>query len=213
MTMSAANANIRHVPPKREFLAGRISLDFCNTLSRTRNDPDRARTPRDFLGWAQRCGIDLDRAPDSQALTRLHDLREAVFGIFEAVVEERAPAAGDLSILNKELADARTAERLVPAEQGFLLADSAAATIDRFRHTVARDAADLLTGDLRRVKRCPNHDCLWLFHDRSKNLSRRWCAMADCGARDKVRRFRGKAETHARRVEKSITALREGRIR
>jgi len=49
---------------------------------------------------------------------------------------------------------------------------------------------NLLTGDLRRVKRCPSHDCLWLFHDDSKNLSRRWCAMDDCGTLDKVRRYR-----------------------
>jgi predicted RNA-binding Zn ribbon-like protein len=79
--------------------------------------------------------------------------------------------------------------------------------------TVARDAADLLTGDLRRVKRCPDHDCLWLFRDGSKNLSRRWCAMEDRGARDKVRRFRGKGRDARTGVEKSITALREGRIR
>ena len=211
MTMSSAN--VQQVLPKHEFLAGRLSLDFCNTLSRTPNDPDRALTPRDFLGWAQRRGVGLHRAPGAQALMRLHDLRAALFGIFEAVVEKRAPAARDLSILNKELADARAAERLVATQEGFLLADSAPATIDRFRHTVARDAADLLTGHLRRVKRCPDHDCLWLFHDGSKNLSRRWCAMDDCGARNKVRRFRGRAETRARRVEKSIAALRDGRIR
>jgi predicted RNA-binding Zn ribbon-like protein len=194
MTMSRANADIQQGLPKHEFVAGRISLDFCNTLSRTWDDPDRALTPRDVLAWAQRGDIHLGRAPSAKALTRLHDLRAALFGIFEAVVEDRAPAARDLFILNQELADARTAQRLVPTAEGFLLADRATATIDRFRHTVARDAADLLTGDLRRVKRCPDHDCLWLFHDRSKNLSRRWCAMEACGARDKVRRFRGKAD-------------------
>jgi len=179
--------------PKREFVAGRISLDFCNTLSLTPDDPDRALTPRDFLGWAHRCGIGLERAPGARNLSRLHDLRGALFGIFVAVVEERAPAARDLAILNGELADARTAERLVPTDEGFLLSDGAAATIDRFRHAVARDAVDLLTGDLRRVKRCPDHECLWLFYDGSKNMSRRWCAMDDCGARDKVRRFRERA--------------------
>ena len=190
------NGQIQSALPKHEFLAGRISLDFCNTLSRTRKDPDcdRALTPRDFLTWAQRCGISLERAPSAQALARLHDLRAALFGIFDAVVEERAPGARDLAALNRELGDARMAERLVPTNEGFLLADSAPATIDRFRHAVARDAADLLTGDLRRVKRCPDHECLWLFHDSSKNLSRRWCAMDDCGARDKVRRFRERVD-------------------
>ena len=60
-------------------------------------------------------------------------------------------------------------------------------------HAIARDAAELLIGDPRRIKRCPNHECLWLFYDASKNLSRRWCAMDDCGTLDKVRRFRGRA--------------------
>lgn len=196
MSPAPTNGHIHSAMPKHEFLAGRISLDFCNTLSRTRKDPecDRALTPRDFLAWAQRCGISIDRAPSAQTLARLHDLRAALFGIFDAVVEERAPGARDLAVLNRELGEARTAERLVPTNEGFLLADSAPGTIDRFRHAVARDAADLLTGDLRRVKRCPDHECLWLFHDSSKNLSRRWCAMDDCGARDKVRRFRERAE-------------------
>jgi predicted RNA-binding Zn ribbon-like protein len=178
--------------PKHEFVAGRMSLDFCNTLSRTREDADwdRALTPNDFLDWAQRSGIDLERAPSPQALARLHTLRDALAGIFDAVADERAPQARDLAVLNAELADARSAERLTPTDHGFVLADGAPAAIDRFRHTITCEAADLLTGDVRRVKRCPDHECLWLFYDGSKNLSRRWCAMDDCGTKDKVRRFR-----------------------
>lgn len=188
----SANASLHRPLPKHEFVAGRISLDFCNTLSRTRQDADwdRARTPRDFLEWAQRCGIPLERAPAAPALARLLDLRAALAAIFDAVADQRTPGARDLATLNAELADARAAERLAPTDRGFVLADGAPAAVDRFRHTVARDAADLLTGDLRRIKRCPDDECLWLFHDGSKNLSRRWCAMDDCGTKDKVRRFR-----------------------
>jgi predicted RNA-binding Zn ribbon-like protein len=191
MNMST-NEHLHRALPKHEFVAGRMSLDFCNTLSRTRQDADwdRALTPGDFLEWAQRRGIDLDRAPTAQALARLHTLRDALAAIFDAVADERKPAARDLTILNTELADARAAERLVPVDRGFVLSDGAQAAVDRFRHTVVCEAADLLTGDLRRVKRCPDHDCLWLFYDGSKNLSRRWCAMDDCGTKDKVRRFR-----------------------
>lgn len=188
----SASEQLHRALPKHEFVAGRMSLDFCNTLSRTRQDADwdRASTPSDFLEWAQRCGVGLDRAPTAQALARLHMLRNALADIFDAVADERAPAARDLAIVNAELADARTAERLVPTDHGFVLADRAPSAIDRFRHTIACEAADLLTGDLRRVKRCPDHECLWLFYDGSKNLSRRWCAMDDCGTKDKVRRFR-----------------------
>jgi predicted RNA-binding Zn ribbon-like protein len=125
-------------------------------------------------------------------LARLHRLRAALTGIFHALAQESAPTSADLAVLNEELAEARAAERLVSAGSGYEVEDVSPQLIDRFRHAIARDAAALLTGDLRRVKRCPSHDCLWLFHDDSKNLSRRWCAMDDCGTLAKVRRYRGR---------------------
>jgi predicted RNA-binding Zn ribbon-like protein len=49
----------------------------------------------------------------------------------------------------------------------------------------------LLTADLSRVHRCPVAEggCGWLFLDQSRNGSRRWCRMADCGATAKARRL------------------------
>lgn len=181
--------------PKHEFLAGRIALDFCNSLSPTRRvrQHDRIPTPADFVRWAMRAGITIDRAPSPQALARLHNLRACLVGVFHALAEQRAPDANNLSVLNAELAEARAAERLVPNAGGYVIEDAAPDGIERLRHRIARDAGDLLTRDLRRVKRCPAHDCLWLFHDDSKNLSRRWCAMDDCGTRHKVRRYRERA--------------------
>ena len=178
--------------PKHEFLAGRIALDFCNSLSRCAGPGprDRALKPKDFLAWADRYGQALDRAPSPATLARLHRLRAALLGIFDALNDGGTPPADDLAVLNEELAAARTAERLRSGQGGFALEDRAATPVDRFRNAVARDAADLLLDDPRRIKRCPNHECLWLFYDGSKNLSRRWCAMDDCGTKDKVRRFR-----------------------
>ena len=180
--------------PKHEFVAGRLSLDFCNSISPTRRPTlrDRIQNPDDFLGWARRAGVKLDETPAAKTLARLHRLRSALIGIFHALAEQRSPSEGDIVVLNEELAEARAAERLVPEGTGFAVADSSPQVIDRFRHAIARDAGALLTGDLRRVKRCPSHDCLWLFHDDSKNLSRRWCAMDDCGTLEKVRRYGGR---------------------
>jgi predicted RNA-binding Zn ribbon-like protein len=193
--MSHAHEPIPVHLPKHEFLAGRIALDFCNSLSRMHRIGlrDRIVTPADFQGWAGRLGFALDQAPSAVALDRLHRLRTALFGIFDAVLEGQQPKAADLEILNAELTEARAAERLVPTRDGYAIEDSAPAIIDRFRHAVARDAAGLLIADRRRIKRCPAHDCRWLFYDSSKNLSRRWCAMDDCGTLEKVRRYRGKA--------------------
>ena len=180
--------------PKHEFVAGRISLDFCNSLSRRAGagPRDRALTPRDFLDWAGRRGLDLERPLSAAALARLHRLRGALLGVFDTLSDGAPPPSGGLAVLNEELAAARAAERLVPMREGFEIQDHAASPIDRFRNAVARDAAELLLGDPQRIKRCPNHECLWLFYDASKNLSRRWCAMDDCGTRDKVRRFRAR---------------------
>jgi predicted RNA-binding Zn ribbon-like protein len=184
-----------HPLPKHEFLAGRLALDFCNTLSRADSElwgpapRDRIAEGRDFHAWAKRRGLALDGAPSPAALKRLHRLRAALFAVFDAVCDGTAPRAPDLAVLNAELSAARLAERLVPGRKGYVLTDGAGG-LDRLRHDIARDAAELLLGDPRRIKACPNDECRWLFHDASKNLSRRWCAMDDCGTRDKVRRFR-----------------------
>jgi len=56
---------------------------------------------------------------------------------------------------------------------------------------VARAATALLTSsDLARVRECADDACGWLFLDHSRNGSRRWCDMADCGNRAKARRYR-----------------------
>ncbi|WP_372443637.1 CGNR zinc finger domain-containing protein [Nucisporomicrobium flavum] len=45
----------------------------------------------------------------------------------------------------------------------------------------------LTTGALDRIKRCGG--CRFLFSDESKNRSRRWCSMDDCGTAEKSRRY------------------------
>src|SRR2546421_510153 len=53
-----------------------------------------------------------------------------------------------------------------------------------------------------RLKLCSSDPCRWVFYDRSKNQSSRWCKMASCGNREKARRFRAK-NTSPRRGEVS----------
>lgn len=54
--------------------------------------------------------------------------------------------------------------------------------------SAARAAEDLLTGEERRlVGCCPGDDCGWLLLDRRGR--RKWCDMASCGYRAKVRAY------------------------
>lgn len=45
-------------------------------------------------------------------------------------------------------------------------------------------------GTWQRLKVCRNEGCRWAFYDASKNRSGRWCDMAVCGARHKMRAYR-----------------------
>ena len=45
----------------------------------------------------------------------------------------------------------------------------------------------LLHGPLDRIKGCGG--CRYLFLDETKNRSRRWCSMDDCGTREKMRTY------------------------
>jgi predicted RNA-binding Zn ribbon-like protein len=43
-----------------------------------------------------------------------------------------------------------------------------------------------------RLKACQRDVCHWLFYDRSRNRSARWCQMAVCGNRTKTRAYRAR---------------------
>ena len=74
--------------------------------------------------------------------------------------------------------------RLLPDEGGL---DGALAQIVGVVHTSMAD------GSWPRLKACPRHICRWIFYDRSKNRSSRWCAMSVCGNRVKTTRYRRRA--------------------
>jgi predicted RNA-binding Zn ribbon-like protein len=82
--------------------------------------------------------------------------------------------------------------RLIPIKNGFTWdTNGKKDELDWMLKPVVRSAAELLTSDeLTRVKECADDKgCGWLFLDKSRNRSRRWCDMKDCGNRAKAKRF------------------------
>jgi predicted RNA-binding Zn ribbon-like protein len=56
------------------------------------------------------------------------------------------------------------------------------------RGSLLQSAIELaFSPDLARVKVCPG--CGWLFIDRTRNRTKRWCIAALCGNRAKMRRY------------------------
>ncbi len=70
-------------------------------------------------------------------------------------------------------------------------AGGVAGAMGRLVATVFTAMAD---DDWSRLKLCGSSTCRWVFYDRSRNHSSRWCTMASCGNRQKARRFRQRAK-------------------
>ncbi|GAB3420431.1 CGNR zinc finger domain-containing protein [Flindersiella endophytica] len=195
--METVDEAVRELP----ILGGQLGLDFANTV----DDPlgprrhDHVADYADLLAWARRVSIvpprtagDLERAAEAHprrataVVRRAAALRDALNETFGALADGHSPAAGWQRLrpyVTTALAHAtlRSDGDLVKPAWEF-------AELESPLWPVAQAAYDLLTSpDLRRLKRCAG--CPWLFLDQSKNGSRRWCSMDDCGKHEKIRKY------------------------
>lgn len=100
----------------------------------------------------------------------------------------------ELEYLSATWAAAAARSRLAPSASGrtaaqLLVGSSPALLIpDRVAHAAVTLLCDV---DLTHLGTCPVEDggCGWVFIDRSRNRSRRWCTMEDCGSHAKARRL------------------------
>jgi predicted RNA-binding Zn ribbon-like protein len=115
-------------------------------------------------------------------------LRAAISSAFEAIADGRELKPNDLAEIDKSYKRLLGRTHLVPGSGGFTFESSGDGDLDSPMWPVVASAIELLThGDLSSISYCAG-DCRWLFLDISKNQSRRWCTMAVCGSRDKMRR-------------------------
>jgi predicted RNA-binding Zn ribbon-like protein len=191
-----------------QIIAGEPSVDFVNTLD-NRPVPER-RTElltsyQALTDWAAQAGminprwcLRLLRAAEthpreaSAVLAQAIQVRECLYRIFASILARRRPAESDLAALNQQLGKAASHLRLKSAGKSFRLdwEEEENPPLESVLWPIARSASDLLiSGDLGHLRECGARTCRWMFVDRSKNHSRRWCDMKVCGNRVKVRKF------------------------
>jgi len=187
----------------KELAGGHLALDFANTAGVHGDEPQSewlAGYP-DLAWWGVRAGaIDQAEAPAllaraeedageaASVFARAITLREALYRVFSPVCHGECPAEYDLALINGELARALPHLRVVVEGSDFRWAWEGDG-LDRVLWPVVRAAAELLTsGELARIGECEGDNCEWLYLDTSRNRSRRWCVMSDCGNRAKARR-------------------------
>ena len=119
------------------------------------------------------------------------ELREVIYSIFCSAIEGMPPNEKDMTAFNKNLSRTMMHSQIYKTQNGFdwdITANKA--KLDWILNPVIRSAADLLVSkELDRLKKCADPICGWLFLDISRNRSRRWCDMRDCGNRAKANRF------------------------
>jgi predicted RNA-binding Zn ribbon-like protein len=186
------------------IVGGNLALDFANTQSGPpAGEPDVESLAgyEDLVAWALRVGVvgqsDADellkrarRHPREAeaAFDRATALRDRIFTIFASIANEAPPPSDALARLRDDEAEALSHADLASEPGGFAWTWSRRGDLDAPRWPIVHAAATLLTeGPLERVKACGG--CRDLFLDETKNGSRRWCSMAECGTRAKMRRF------------------------
>ncbi len=190
-----------------DLINEKLCLDFSNTagMHASENPREKLNSYHDLVKWSIDAGIISDddaqklirkakKMPSEsvKALRHAVALREAIYRIFSSLAAGYLPKEKDFALLNKNLSKTMANSRLIPKKAGFQWDISGnKETLDWILNPVVRSAADLLTSDkLKRVKECADdRGCGWLFLDRSRNRSRRWCDMKECGNRAKAQRF------------------------
>ncbi len=183
---------IRVTPETIKLRGGTLALDFANTVDWTEADAEVEATDAlleaDSLErWGERLGV-AGRPGGAEELELARGLRTALHLIFSALAREQEPDEFSLARLRFAYAQAVAAGTLTRQDGGFGL-EWAADEPRRVRFAVAADAVALLGDPARmaRLHRCPGRDCGWVFLDTSGR--RRWCSMATCGSREKMRRM------------------------
>jgi predicted RNA-binding Zn ribbon-like protein len=206
------------------LVSGHPALDLVNTVEPrlpVAGRHEHLAGPDDVLTWARRAGLmdaaegravarawAASAAAGDRALTAVIQTREALAAVLTAVLSPPGPAdpdglAPDLEYLSLTWAAAASRSRLAvdPASPAIARLSVGSAPALLVPDRVAHAAVDLLSHvDPAHLGMCPVDagGCGWVFIDRSRNRSRRWCTMGACGAFAKARRL-----TERRRAARS----------
>ncbi|MGB2964538.1 MAG: ABATE domain-containing protein [Anaerolineales bacterium] len=189
-----------------KFITEKLPLNFANTMNwhASAQPTEKLKSYSDLISWSWAIGLldekqaqyllkEAENHPSetSVVLEKAIELREIIYRIFSAVANKKDPAKLDLTHIKEALIEALIHAKIVPTSNGFEWSwVGGKESFDCMLWPIAYSAVDILTSkDNDRVGQCvDDRGCGWLFFDTSRNHSRRWCMMEECGNRAKAHR-------------------------
>ena len=171
------------------FLGGRLWLDFLNTAPATLGE--LLREPGDLSRWYRVAGLEPGPVGGGVGPADLRAalvLRAAFQDVFAALRAGAVPPSTAIAVVNRHLAGASKVQQI--AAHGDRLEVAARLTGDPLAQVAADLAGFLAEYESSRMRVCAGDDCSLAFYDSARNATRRWCSMAACGNRHKVKRHR-----------------------
>lgn len=180
---------------------GLLCLDFINTVSDYTETPilNYLQGEEEWIAWLCRVGLITDDDQIFQQgtfhLDHILEVRNMLYKIFTQHIHQRIIPTTLLAKFNKQLHWVNRHIKLT-IHNGHIteIFDYDNTHADNYLIPIIKSARDILVSDqLKNVRECGN--CGWLFYDKSKNQTRRWCNMKVCGNKIKTQKYYRKSVT------------------
>jgi predicted RNA-binding Zn ribbon-like protein len=183
---------------------GCVCFNFVNTVhSRVEEDKyDYLNSYDDLIEWMKKIKLlpaeklkDLkklaawDNKAAEKALIKIKKQRELLYNFFSPVIHNMGPEDTVVKSINKTLSDSLSALSF-NYKNGKLKLELNNSSSDFYEplKIIYKDVFDIIIAiPQNRLKECKA--CGWLFLDKSKNNSRTWCSMQNCGSLEKAKRY------------------------
>ncbi|MFC5405891.1 CGNR zinc finger domain-containing protein [Cohnella soli] len=181
--------------------------DFLNSVHRDWRGDGTATDKLDDEAWLREWfaseRLNPERLPNGKEMASLKRLRELLQRMAEVFAGGHFPSDADVDGLNAVMVESPVIRQLTSNGNGYKLVYTAAVREWRSIEAIiaASFAETMAEGDPSRIRICDNPNCRWVYHDDTRNRSKRYCDDKLCGNLMKVRRFRArqKAEQDAPR--------------
>ena len=168
-----------------------LLVAFVNTLD-LEDGSDEIGDPERLRAWVEEQTGEYLPAPDREVHRRILALRESLRALLRG---NNGGEVGERALGPLHEAAERSRYRTAFGADGTLTIAPARTDFSGFEARLLLAIERLQShGAWPRLKACTDAGCQWAFFDATRNRSRTWCSMEECGNKEKTRRYRARRD-------------------